>query len=292
MTTIRPRRSVLYMPGSNARALEKARALPADALILDLEDAVAPDAKDIARQQVCDAVKGRGFGKREVIVRINALSTPWGTADLTAAADAQPDAILVPKISAPADLQAIEAHLVAHHHLRKLSIWVMVETPAAILNIAAIAAAGGRLAAFVMGTNDLVKEIRGVHTQDRMNLAAALGLSVLAARANGLAVIDGVYNDIANADGFKASCEQARAFGFDGKTLIHPSQVEPCNAVFAPSAEEVEAARKIIAAFELPENKGKGAIKLDGRMVELLHAEIARGTVAMADAIAELERGV
>ena len=291
MTTIRPRRSVLYMPGSNARALEKARGLPADALILDLEDAVAPDAKDVARQQVCDAVKARGFGKREVIVRINALSTPWGVADLSAAADAQPDAVLVPKISTQADLQAIERQLVAYHHLRKLSVWAMVETPAAILNIASISAAGGRLAAFVMGTNDLIKEIRGMHTQDRLNLAAALSLSVLAARANGLAVIDGVYNDIANADGFKASCEQARAFGFDGKTLIHPSQVEPCNAVFAPSAEEVEAARKIIAAFELPENRGKGAIRLDGRMVELLHAEIARGTVAMADAIAELERG-
>ncbi len=291
MTTIRPRRSVLYMPGSNARALEKARALPADALILDLEDAVAPDAKDIARQQVCEAVKARGFGKREVIVRINGLSTPWGDADLKATADAQPDAILVPKISSPADLQAIEAHLVAHHHLRKLAVWAMVETPAAILNIASIAAAGGRLAAFVMGTNDLIKEIRGVHTQDRMNLAAALSLSVLAARANGLAVIDGVYNDIANADGFRASAEQARAFGFDGKTLIHPSQVEPCNAVFAPSAADVEAARKVIAAFELPENRGKGAIKLEGRMVELLHAEIARGTVAMADAIAELEHG-
>ncbi len=288
MTTIRPRRSVLYMPGSNARALEKARALPADALILDLEDAVAPDAKDVARAQVCEAVKARGFSKREVIVRINALTTPWGEADLAAVADAQPDAVLVPKISSPADLQSVEARLVAYHHLRKLSLWAMVETPAAILNIAAIAGAGGRLACFVMGTNDLIKEIRGTHTADRANLSAALGLSVLAARANGLAAIDGVYNDIADAAGFAASCEQARAFGFDGKTLIHPSQVEPCNAVFAPSAEEVDAAREVLAAFELPENRGKGAIKVDGRMVELLHAEIARGTVAMADAIAAL----
>ncbi len=291
MTTIRPRRSVLYMPGSNARALEKARTLPADALILDLEDAVAPDAKETARQQVCEAVKARGFGKREIVVRINGLATPWGEADLKAATEAQPDAILVPKISKPADLHAVEERLVQYRHLRHIAVWAMVETPTAILNIASIAAAGGQLTAFVMGTNDLVKEIRGAHTQDRMNLAAALGLSVLAARANGLAVIDGVYNDITNADGFKASCEQARAFGFDGKTLIHPSQVETCNAAFAPSAEEVEAARKVIAAFELAENKGKGAIKLDGRMVELLHAEIARGTVAMADAIAELERG-
>jgi citrate lyase subunit beta/citryl-CoA lyase len=275
------------MPGSNARALEKARALPADVLILDLEDAVAPDAKGLARQQVCDAVKAKGFGKREIVIRVNSLSTPWGEVDLMAAAEAGPDAILVPKISSPGDLHAIDAVLAAAD--RTLAVWAMVETPLAILNIAAIAAAGGRLAGFVMGTNDLIKEVRGVHTQDRMNLAAALGLSVLAARAHGIAVIDGVYNDIQNADGFKGSCQQARAFGFDGKTLIHPSQVEPCNAVFAPSAAEVEAARQLIAAFELPENKGKGAIKLDGRMVELLHAEIARGTVAMADAIAALE---
>ncbi len=287
MTTIRPRRSVLYMPGSNARALEKARTLPADALILDLEDAVAPDAKDLARQQVCDAVKARGFGKREIVIRVNGLGTPWGEADLAAAADAKPDAILVPKISAASELNFIEAKLGPAD--RSIAVWAMVETPAAILNIASIAAAGGRLACFVMGTNDLIKEIRGQHTPDRMNLAAALSLSVLAARANGIAAIDGVYNDIQNADGFKAICEQARAFGFDGKTLIHPTQVEPCNAVFAPSAEEIDAARKLIAAFELPENKGKGAIKLDGRMVELLHAEIARQTVAMADAIAALE---
>lgn len=288
MTTIRPRRSVLYMPGSNARALEKARTLPADALILDLEDAVAPDAKELARQQVCDAVKAKGFGKREIIIRVNSLTTPWGEADLAEAAAAKPDAILLPKISSPRDLHTIEDHLVRHHADRAIVVWAMVETPVAILNVGAIAAAGGRLACFVMGTNDLIKEIRGFHTQDRANLSAALSLSVLAARANGLAVIDGVYNDIQNEAGFKATCEQAKSFGFDGKTLIHPGQVEPCNAVFAPSAEEVDAARRLIAAFELPENKGKGAIKLDGRMVELLHAEIARGTVAMADAIAAL----
>jgi len=288
MTTIRPRRSVLYMPGSNARALEKARTLAADALILDLEDAVAPDAKELARTQVCDAVKAKGFGKREIIIRVNALATPWGEADLAAAAAAKPDAILVPKVSSPGDLHAIEERLLRHHAERSVALWAMIETPAAILNVGAIAAAGGRLACFVMGTNDLIKEVRGVHTPDRANLAAALGLSVLAARANNIAVIDGVYNDIQNAEGFKATCEQAKSFGFDGKTLIHPSQVEPCNAVFAPSADEVDAARTLIAAFELPENKGKGAIKLDGRMVELLHAEIARGTVAMADAIAAL----
>jgi len=287
--TIRPRRSVLYMPGSNARALEKARTLAADALILDLEDAVAPDAKELARNQVCEAVKAKGFGKREIIIRANALSTAWGEADIAAAAEARPDAILIPKVSSPRDLEAVEAKLVSARADAGIALWAMVETPLAILNIGAIAGAGGRLKCFVMGTNDLIKEFRGVHTQDRQNLSASLGLSVAAARAYGLAIVDGVYNDIQNADGFLDSCKQGRAFGFDGKTLIHPTQIEPCNTVFAPSAAEVEAARKVIAAFELPENKGKGAISLDGRMVELLHAEIARGTVALADAIAALE---
>ena len=283
--TARPRRSVLYMPGSNARALEKARTLPADAIILDLEDAVAPDAKELARRQVSDAVKARGFGKREVIVRINALSTAWGVDDLVAAAHAAPDAILVPKVSSAKDLAEVEDRL----GTTKVALWAMVETPLAILNIKEIAGAGGRLACFVMGTNDLIKEFRGLHTPDRLNLAASLGLSVAAARAFGLAVIDGVYNGINDTDGFYAVCQQGRAFGFDGKTLIHPSQIEACNKVFAPSPEDVEAARKILAAFDKPENKGKGAISLDGRMVELLHAEIARQTVALADAIAALQ---
>jgi citrate lyase subunit beta/citryl-CoA lyase len=283
--TVRPRRSVLYMPGSNARALEKARGIPADALILDLEDAVAPDAKELARRQVADAVKAKGFGKREVVIRINALSTAWGVDDLKAAAEAAPDAILIPKVSFAKDLDEVETFL----GKAQVAVWAMVETPLAILNIAEIAAASGRLACFVMGTNDLIKEFRGLHTPDRLNLAAALGLSVAAARAHGHAVIDGVYNDIHDTDGFYSICRQGRAFGFDGKTLIHPSQVDACNQVFAPSVEEIEAARKIIAAFEKPENKGKGAISLDGRMVELLHAEIARNTVELADAIAALE---
>jgi citrate lyase subunit beta/citryl-CoA lyase len=282
---IRPRRSVLYMPGSNARAMEKARAIPADALILDLEDAVAPDAKDLARRQVADAVKAKGFGKREVVIRVNALATAWGADDLQAAVAASPDAILIPKVSHAKDLAEIEARIGA----ARVAIWAMVETPLSILNIGEIAGAGGRLSCFVMGTNDLIKEFRGLHTPDRVNLSSALGLSVAAARAYGLAVIDGVYNDIHDTDGFYSICKQGRAFGFDGKTLIHPSQVDACNQVFAPSVEEIEAARKIIAAFEKPENKGKGAISLDGRMVELLHAEIARQTVALADAIAALE---
>jgi citrate lyase subunit beta/citryl-CoA lyase len=273
------------MPGSNARALDKAKGLAADALILDLEDAVAPDAKELARRQVCDAVRTRGFGSREVIVRINALSTPWGEADLAAATEARPDAILVPKVSRKADLAEVEQRLAN----AQVTLWAMIETPLAILNLAEIGGAGGRLACFVMGTNDLIKEFRGQHTQDRQNLSAALGLSVAAARAFGLAIVDGVYNDIGNAEGFADACRQGRAYGFDGKTLIHPSQIEPCNGVFAPSPEEVDAARKIIAAFEQPENKGKGAIALDGRMVERLHAEIAQRTVALADAVAALQ---
>jgi citrate lyase subunit beta/citryl-CoA lyase len=289
MSDIRPRRSVLYMPGSNARALEKARSIAADALILDLEDAVAPDAKDVARQQVAGAVAARGFGKREVIIRINALSTRWGEADLVAAIQAKPDGVLVPKVSTPQDLHTIEERLLRLHADPVVKLWAMVETPLAILNIAHLAGAGGRLACFVMGTNDLIKELRASHTPDRANLSAALGLSVAAARANDLAVIDGVFNDIQDSDGFARQCHQAKSFGFDGKTLIHPTQVEPCNAIFAPSPEEVIAARQLIAAFELPENRGKGAIKLDGRMVERLHAEMARRTVALADAIAALE---
>ena len=285
---IRPRRSVLYMPGSNARAMEKARSIPADALILDLEDAVAPDMKDMARQQVVNAVTARGFGKREVIVRINSLSGAWGEADLAAAVAAKPDAILAPKVATLEHLRALEAGLVKHNADPSIALWAMIETPLAILNIAALAGAGGRLACFVMGTNDLVKELQARHTPDRSNLFAALGLSVAAARANGLAAIDGVFNDIQDSEGFTRHCEQARAFGFDGKTVIHPTQVETSNRVFAPSAGEVDAARKIIAAFDLPENKGKGAIKLDGRMVELLHADIARRTVAMSDAIEAL----
>jgi citrate lyase subunit beta/citryl-CoA lyase len=281
---IRPRRSVLYMPGSNARALEKARTLAADALILDLEDAVAPDAKEVARKQVCEAVKAKGFGRREVIVRVNGLSTAWGADDIAAAAEARPDAILIPKVSHAQDLAEAEKRLGS----APVRLWAMIETPLAILKIAEIAGAGGKLSCFVMGTNDLIKEFRGQHTPERLNLAAALGLSVAAARAFGLAVIDGVYNDINDTDGFYSACTQGRAFGFDGKTLIHPSQIEPCNNAFAPSLEEVEAARKIIAAFDKPENRGKGAISLDGRMVELLHAEIARNTVALADAIAVL----
>jgi citrate lyase subunit beta/citryl-CoA lyase len=277
---IRPRRSVLYMPGSNARAMEKARSLDADALILDLEDAVAPDAKDIARIQVCDAVKSRTFGSREVVIRINALDTAWGKADLSGALDAQPDAILVPKVSGAADLKTIDAAG------RGTPLWAMIETPRAILDIAEIAGASRNLACLVMGTNDLIKEMRGKPVRGRENLSAALSLCVFAARAFDLAAIDGVFNNITDPEGFHAECQRARAFGFDGKTLIHPSQIAPCNEIFAPSAEEVELARRVIAAFALPENSGKGAIALDGKMVERLHADTAQRTLSLAEAIA------
>ena len=285
MIAVRPRRTVLYMPGSNARALEKAKTLPADALILDLEDAVAPDAKETARAQVYSAVAA-GFGRREVAVRINALASPWGEEDLRAAAAAKPDAILIPKVSSAADLQTVEDGL----GNAEIALWAMIETPRAVLDVSAIAASGGRLRCLVMGTNDLLKETGGRVLPGRANLAAALSLTVLAARANGLCVIDGVFNDIADTEGFAAECAEGRSFGFDGKTVIHPSQLAPCNAAFAPSPAEVEAAKKLIAAFENPENRGAGAIKLDGRMVERLHAEVARRLVALAEAIAMLEK--
>lgn len=288
MTAIRPRRSVLYMPGSNARALEKAKTLAADALILDLEDAVAPDAKLTAREQVCAAVKAGGYGPREVIIRANGLDTPWGRDDIIAAAAANPDGILIPKVSNPEALQDVGKLLAdAPEHIR---VWAMVETPAAILDIARIAAAARdrstRLACFVMGTNDLAKETRARFVPGRAPMLAWLLLALTAARAEGLDILDGVYNNISDMDGFRAECEQARDFGFDGKTLIHPTQVEPANDIFAPPAAEVEWARKIIAAFQQPENAGKGVLSVDGKMVEILHAEIGKRVVAVADAIA------
>ena len=286
MTALKPRRSVLYMPGSNARALEKARTLPADALILDLEDAVAPDAKDIARKQVVEAASAKVFGYREIAIRINGLGTPWGKDDLKAVAASGADAMLVPKVESADEAAALSAALDEAGAPASLKLWIMFETPRAVLNAATIGGAGGRLSLLVAGTNDLVKEFHGLHTPGREGLLPILTLLLAAARANGLAALDGVYNDIQNADGFAAACAQGRALGFDGKTLIHPSQVEPCNTAFSPAEAEVADARKILAAFDLPENRAKGAISLDGRMVERLHADIAARIVAMSDAIA------
>jgi citrate lyase subunit beta/citryl-CoA lyase len=289
---IRPRRSVLYMPGSNARALEKAKSLPADALILDLEDAVAPEAKEAARAQVCAAVAAGGYGGRELVIRVNGLDTAWGGADLEAAAAAAPDAVLVPKVNSGADIARATERLSAGGAPARTRLWAMIETPLAILNVAEIAAAarqpGARLACFVMGTNDLVKETRAVLSAERTQALYWLSAAVSAARAYGLDVLDGVYNKLKGDDGFLLECLHGRMLGFDGKTLIHPDQIAIANKVFAPDAAEVAFARKIIAVFDAPENKGKGVITVDGRMVELLHAEIARRTVAIADAIAKV----
>jgi len=288
--TIRPRRSVLYMPGANARALEKAKTLPCDAVILDLEDAVAPEAKVAARQQVMTAVTAGGFGSREVIVRINGLDTAWWLDDLAAAAKAHPDGILVPKVSQPDHLLTIASRLIDIAADHKIRLWAMIETPLGIINAAEIAATAHdvetRLAGFVMGTNDLAKESRAKQLQGRAPMVSWLATGVLAAHAHGIDILDGVYNDIADEEGFRRECGQGRDMGFDGKTLIHPNQIAPCNSAFSPSEAEVAQARKIIAAFELPENHAKGVVQLDGRMVERMHADIARRTVAIADAIA------
>ena len=286
---IRPRRSLLYMPGSNARAMEKARELPADGVILDLEDAVAPDAKAKARELIVAALKQGGFGRREVIVRINGLDTPWWQDDLAVAA-ANPDAILVPKVSGPEPLREVAKHLVGVRAEARIGIWAMMETPLAMLNARDIAAvardAGSRLAGFVMGTNDLAKDTRARLLPGRSPMLPWLMTCIAAARAYDIDIVDGVYNELGNAEGFAAECRQARDLGFDGKTLIHPAQIAPCNEAFSPAADEVAWARKIIGAFELPENASKGVIQVDGRMVERLHADMAQRTVAIADAIA------
>ncbi|WP_137042463.1 CoA ester lyase [Pseudolabrys sp. FHR47] len=288
--TIRPRRSVLYMPGSNARALEKAKTLPADGVILDLEDSVAPDAKEAARKQVADAVKAGGFGAREVIIRTNAVDTPWHAEDLAAAAQAAPDAILIPKVQSAETLEMIGRRLLDMHTPAKTRVWAMIETPLAIFNILSIAAEAkdseARLSCFVLGTNDLAKDTRARLVPGRAPMLPWLTTVIAAARIYGVEVLDGVYNDLSNAEGFAAECQQGVELGMDGKTLIHPNQIEPCNKAFSPSEAEVEWARKMIAAFDLPENKSKGVVSIDGRMVERLHAEMARRTVAIAEAIA------
>jgi citrate lyase subunit beta/citryl-CoA lyase len=286
----RPRRSVLYMPGSNAKALAKASTLPADALILDLEDSVAPDQKIAARERVVQAVRSGGFGGREVVIRVNGPHTPWGEDDLVAACAANPDAILLPKVDGPGAVMVAARILRETETPERTRIWAMMETPNAILNAGSIAAVAAdpssRLAVMVMGLNDLAKETRAKLTPGRPTMTAWLASCVVAARAHGVDILDGVYNDIQDLDGFRLECLQGRDMGLDGKTLIHPSQVDICNAVFAPTSAEVESAAAIIDAFALPENAGKGVIQLNGRMVELLHADMARRTLAIADAIA------
>lgn len=286
-TAIRPRRSALYMPGANARALEKARSLSADCLLLDLEDAVAPDAKAEARAQICAALTQGGYGPRELVVRINGLDTPWGADDLAALADlsppARPHAVLAPKVSTGNDIDALCAALP-----EGCALWIMVETPEAIFNVQHLAARAvdTPLTTFVMGTNDLAKEMRAALVAGRAPMLTLLTLALLAARQYGLFILDGVFNDIADADGFAAECRQGADMGFDGKTLIHPSQLAPCNDTFAPSEDEVAQARDVVAAFADPANAGQGVLKVNGKMTELLHRDMAARTIAIADAIA------
>ena len=290
-TAHRPRRSALYMPGANTRALEKAKTLPADLLLLDLEDAVAPEAKAEARAAVCGAVEAGGYGPREVVIRVNGHDTEWGREDMTAAVAAGPDGILSPKVIDGGDIDRLNDAMSRAGAPDEMGLWVMIEMPKAIFNIQEIAEAVGRtrLKGFVMGTNDLAKEMRAQMTPDRIAFQHSLAVAVTAARAYGLVVLDGVFNDISNVDGFEAECRQGRAMGFDGKTLIHPSQLEPCNRVFSPEPSDVVQARDVIAAFADPENAGKGVIKVNGKMTELLHLEEAHRLVAMQAAIEAME---
>jgi citrate lyase subunit beta / citryl-CoA lyase len=281
-TDLRPRRSVLYMPGANERALQKAKTIPADALILDLEDAVAPDAKSTARERVCAAIGDPGYGTRELTIRVNGLETGWHADDLSAAAQAGPAAVVVPKIGSAADVHAVERALEAAGAPEHTMIWAMVETPAAMFAARQIAAASPRLSVLVMGTNDLAKELHAEHVPGRAPLLAGLGLALLAARAEGKVILDGVYNDVKDLDGFEAECVQGRQFGFDGKTLIHPGQVEPCNRVFAPTPAEVEQSRAVLEAWEQALADGRGVATVNGRMIENLHVETARRILALA----------
>jgi citrate lyase subunit beta / citryl-CoA lyase len=288
---VRPRRSVLFMPGSNPRALEKARALPADALIFDLEDAVAPEAKEPARTAVAAALRLGGYAPRELVLRVNPLDTPWGQADLAPAATLPIDAVLLPKVEGAERVRLTIDLLDALGAPPELSVWCMIETPLGVLAAAEIAGASPRVAALVLGTSDLTADLHARPTRDRLPLMTALGLVLLAARAHGRAVLDGVHLDLADAEGFVAACRQGRELGFDGKTLIHPDQIAPANEAFAPSPEEVARARRLIAAYAEAETAGKGAIRFEGRLVEALHIAEARRTIALADAIAVKETG-
>lgn len=289
MAELRPRRSVLYMPGANERALEKAKGITADALILDLEDAVAPDAKTEARERVCAAAASGAYGRKEIVIRINGIGTEWHSADLAAVARTGPDAVLVPKVNSAEEVRSLVAALEAAGAPERTSLWAMLETPLAVLHAEEIVTASPRLTVLVMGTNDLAKELHAVPVPGREPLRFGLQKCLMAARLADKVILDGVYNDITDADGFRDECEQALRFGFDGKTLIHPSQVDPCNEVFAPSADEIDHSRRVIAAFDEAQAEGRGVVTVDGRMIENLHVENARRVLAIADAIAALD---
>lgn len=285
----RPRRSVLYMPGSNERALQKAKTIAADGVILDLEDATAPDKKSLAREQVCAAVEAGGYGKRELIIRVNALNTHWGYDDIVAASKTKADALLIPKVESADTVRQVENIMVSNGAHEGMAIWCMMETPRGILHAEEIAGATRRMTCMVMGTSDLAKELDCAHTRERLPMITSLGMCLLVARAYNIYIIDGVYLDLQDEEGFAYSCRQGAELGFDGKTLIHPKQVEPSNVAFSPSETDVAWSRKIIAAHEEAARAGQGVVLVDGKLVENLHVESARRMVAMADLIAELE---
>jgi citrate lyase subunit beta/citryl-CoA lyase len=285
----RPRRSVLYMPGSNARALEKGRGLPADALILDLEDAVAPDAKATAREQIAAALKQGGYGRREIAVRVNPLDSPWGQDDVKAMATSGADALLLPKVETAAMIHDLEKLMDAAGAPKSMGIQCMMETPLGMLNAKEIAGASKRVTCLVMGTSDLVKELQAAHTPDRLPVLTSLGLCILAARAHGIAITDGVHLDLADDAGFAAQCRQGKELGFDGKTLIHPKTIAKANEVFAPSQQEIEWSHRIIAAHAEAAAAGQGVVLVDGKLIENLHVENAERLVALSEAIGELE---
>jgi citrate lyase subunit beta / citryl-CoA lyase len=287
--TLRPRRSALYLPGNNARALEKGKALPADVLIFDLEDAVGPDAKADSRAKVCEAVSSGSYRPREVVVRINGLGTDWHDHDLAAVAASAAHGVLVPKIETGEQVQALTALLDRLDAPEALQLWVMIETPRAFLRAEEIASASDRLAGLVVGTNDLVNDLHGLHVPGRAPVVPALSLAVLGARAAGKVILDGVFNNITDEAGFRTEARQGREMGFDGKTLIHPSQIGPANAVFGPSQEELADAREILSAYEQAQASGDSVITIDGRMIENLHVRDAQRILALADLISEME---
>lgn len=286
--TLRPRRSALYLPGNKSRALEKGRTLPADVLIFDLEDAVGPDAKAESRTTVCEAISSGGYQPREIVVRVNGLGTDWHDDDLAAVAGSGADGVLVPKIETAQQVQDLVDALRKLGAPAALQLWVMVETPRAFLRMEEVASASDRLAALVIGTNDLVNELHALHVPGRAPVVPALALAVLGARAAGKVVLDGVFNDITDDDGFAAEARQGREMGFDGKTLIHPSQVGPANDVFGPSEKELEHARKVVSAYDEGQAAGRSVVIVDGRMIESLHVRDAQRLLALADLISEL----
>ncbi len=287
--TLRPRRSALYLPGNNARALEKGKSLPADVLIFDLEDAVGPDAKADSRTRVCDATSSGSYRPREIVVRVNGLGTDWHDDDLAAVAVSAADAVLVPKVEKGEQVQALAAALDTLGAPESLQLWVMIETPGSILRAEEIASASDRLAVLVVGTNDLVNDLHALHLPGRAPVVPALSLAMLGARSAGKAILDGVFNDISDEAGFQAEAQQGREMGFDGKTLIHPSQIAPANDLFGPSQAELAEARKIVSAYEQAEAAGNSVITVDGRMIESLHVRNAQRILALADLIAEME---